>query len=88
MIQSEMVQVYRCTCNLCKHTWTSMNLPLRCAKCKRVEWNRSNPEPTNSIPAKALEGVLEGVSVKSTLHPSHDANCTCILCLLTKGKTT
>jgi len=31
---------YQCTCEVCRHTWESPQIPTRCAKCKSPYWNR------------------------------------------------
>jgi hypothetical protein len=78
MVEQELVQMYRCTCDLCGHIWTSSGKPLRCAACKSPYWNKK-PVNTNSVPAEALK---EQPIVKGT---NHAETCTCILCLL-RGK--
>lgn len=34
-------KMYRCTCRACAHTWDTLLLPRRCAKCKCYTWNEA-----------------------------------------------
>lgn len=79
MIEQELIQMYRCTCDQCGHRWTSAGKPLRCASCKSPYWNKGRPANTNSIPAEALKEEPKAVGT------GHAENCTCILCVL-RGK--
>lgn len=33
------IKAYACKCERCGHEWTAVELPERCAKCKRLYWN-------------------------------------------------
>lgn len=90
MIEQELIPMHNCTCELCGHKWCSKGIPLRCAKCKRVEWNRRpkqeivyQADPESSIAGWKDPPVSTTTSGSGAIHSE---TCTCILCLLTKGK--
>ena len=83
-----MVKTYLCTCDLCSHEWRSWSLPLRCSKCKRPDWNRENKEKNvkSTLQVEVHEpspSFTGGQEIRSGI--SHNPNCDCILCKLTKG---
>src|ERR1700736_6321040 len=39
------IEGYLCTCDRCGHTWKTIELPPRCAKCTTTAWNRPKERP-------------------------------------------
>lgn len=40
MIERKNAEVLLCTCDQCRHSWTTLSEPKRCANCKTPAWNR------------------------------------------------
>jgi hypothetical protein len=90
----EKVKAFKCTCDYtdCGHFWVSLEMPARCAKCKRRRWNTggfkspSAPLPfrVDEIPLTESEESAEVIPIKTP--PKHAANCRCTLCSEKRGK--
>ena len=53
MIEIEMVEMFKCTCRFCSYIWKVDDIPSRCAKCKKSNWNRDeNGKECTVVPEK------------------------------------
>ena len=85
MVIKEQVWVFVCTCGFCGHVWKVFEVPKRCAKCKKLNWDRGSP-PSFVEEEPALVQTLEKdkkdlfQAILDISRPKHSDRCTCLVC--------
>lgn len=97
MLKKEKVEVFVCTCDhgMCGYVWKTFTIPKRCARCKKINWNKEVQKVEPTVPQ--IEIVAEKIQVTPkaarsimdqilNYKPIHSPACTCLMCKPPKEK--